>query len=160
VATNRLRRIPDGMSFETRGGVRLPGSPRSMGCASAAICRARPCLSTVLPAAWGISPLQIAKAHGATVTAVCSEPNAGQARSLGADVVIDYRKQDFTSGSVRYDGRLRCPRPPEVRRGRACAQSRRAMVTTLPNPALIARSVWQRMLGSREIKFGNHARPS
>lgn len=44
--------------------------------------------------------VQIAKARGATETAVCSERNAGRARSLGADVVIDYRKQDFTAGST------------------------------------------------------------
>lgn len=45
--------------------------------------------------------VQIAKAQGATVTAVCSDRNAERARSLGADAVINYRSQDFTSGSLR-----------------------------------------------------------
>lgn len=51
----------------------------------------------------GIFVLQIAKALGAEVTAVCSAGKAEQARALGADHVIDYMKEDFTKGGERYD---------------------------------------------------------
>jgi NADPH:quinone reductase-like Zn-dependent oxidoreductase len=47
--------------------------------------------------------VQIAKVFGAEVTAVCKGANAGFVRSLGADTVIDYIKEDFTKGSLRYD---------------------------------------------------------
>ena len=47
--------------------------------------------------------MQIAKALGAEVTAVCSTRNVEQARSLGADRVIDYTREDFTLGGERYD---------------------------------------------------------
>jgi NADPH:quinone reductase-like Zn-dependent oxidoreductase len=47
--------------------------------------------------------VQIAKALGAKVTGVCSTRNVAMVRSLGADQVIDYTKQDFTAGSQRYD---------------------------------------------------------
>jgi NADPH:quinone reductase-like Zn-dependent oxidoreductase len=50
----------------------------------------------------GTYAIQIAKALGAEVTAVCSAPNVEIARSLGADLVIDYRVEDFTSRSERY----------------------------------------------------------
>src|SRR4051812_37505533 len=51
----------------------------------------------------GTFAVQIAKALGAEVTAVCSPRNLEQARSIGADHVIDYTKEDFTLGDQRYD---------------------------------------------------------
>jgi NADPH:quinone reductase-like Zn-dependent oxidoreductase len=51
----------------------------------------------------GTFAVQIAKALGAEVTAVCSTRNVDHARSLGADHVIDYTRGDFTKGSRRYD---------------------------------------------------------
>jgi NADPH:quinone reductase-like Zn-dependent oxidoreductase len=51
----------------------------------------------------GTFAVQIARAYGADVTAVCSERNAELVRSIGADHVIDYRRQDFTRGDQLYD---------------------------------------------------------
>ena len=51
----------------------------------------------------GTFAIQIAKALGAEVIAVCSTPNVDIARSLSADHVIDYIQEDFTRGDQRYD---------------------------------------------------------
>jgi NADPH:quinone reductase-like Zn-dependent oxidoreductase len=51
----------------------------------------------------GTFAVQIAKSFGAEVTAVCSTRNLDQARSIGADHVIDYTAVNFTKNSQRYD---------------------------------------------------------
>lgn len=51
----------------------------------------------------GTFAVQIAKAFGAEVTAVCSAKNAEMVRALGADHVIDYAQEDFTKGGSKYD---------------------------------------------------------
>lgn len=56
----------------------------------------------------GTFAVQIAKALGADVTAVTNTGNFALVRSLGADHVIDYTKEDFTRGAQRYDVIIDC----------------------------------------------------
>jgi len=56
----------------------------------------------------GTFAVQIAKAFGAKVTGVCSTRNVDMVRSIGADRVIDYTQEDFTTRSEPYDLLLDC----------------------------------------------------
>ncbi len=51
----------------------------------------------------GTTALQIARHYGAKVTGVCSTANIAMVRSLGAEEVIDYTKEDYSKRSERYD---------------------------------------------------------
>lgn len=72
----------------------------------------------------GTYAVQLAKAYGATVTAVCSGSKVERVRALGADHVIDYKQQDFADGSQRYDLIL------DIAGNTAVAKLRRALTTT------------------------------
>jgi NADPH:quinone reductase-like Zn-dependent oxidoreductase len=76
----------------------------------------------------GTFAVQIAKALGAEVTAVCSTRNIEQARSLGADHVIDYTAEDFTRSGRRYDAIL------DVAGSKSWSQCRRVLN---PNATLV-----------------------
>jgi NADPH:quinone reductase-like Zn-dependent oxidoreductase len=51
----------------------------------------------------GTFAVQIARSFGAGVTGVCSTPNVDVVRSLGAERVVDYTREDFTHGGERFD---------------------------------------------------------
>jgi NADPH:quinone reductase-like Zn-dependent oxidoreductase len=69
----------------------------------------------------GIFAVQIAKALGAEVTAVCSAAKAGTVRAIGADHVIDYALEDFSRSGHQYDVIL------DVGGGRSLSELRRAL---------------------------------
>src|SRR5262249_47682361 len=56
----------------------------------------------------GTFAVQIAKSYGAHVTGVCSGRNRDMVKSIGADEVVDYTKEDFTKGGPVYDVILDC----------------------------------------------------
>jgi NADPH:quinone reductase-like Zn-dependent oxidoreductase len=69
----------------------------------------------------GTFAVQIAKSFGASVTGVCSTRNVDMVRSIGADEVIDYTKEDFTQTEQRYDVML------DMVGNRALSDCRRAL---------------------------------
>jgi NADPH:quinone reductase-like Zn-dependent oxidoreductase len=100
---SRLAHKPDNVSFEQAGCVPFAASIALQGLKKGGI--ASGCKVLVVGASGGIGScaMQIAKASGAEVTGVCSTQNVELVRSLGADDVIDYTKEDFAKGDRQYD---------------------------------------------------------
>ncbi len=102
--TETLVRKPAGITFEQAAAVPVSGCTALQALRDVAgVQPGQPVL--IIGAAGGVGTLavQIAKAFGAQVTAVCSGPKADLVRSIGADDVIDYTREDFTGGLRRWD---------------------------------------------------------
>jgi NADPH:quinone reductase-like Zn-dependent oxidoreductase len=94
---------PQTVSFEDAAAVPLAGMTALQGLRAGKIQPGQKVLINGATGGVGTIALQIAKSLGAEVTAVCSTRNIELVRSIGADHVIDYTKQDFTKGDQRYD---------------------------------------------------------
>ncbi len=97
-------RMPDGVAFEAAGATAVAGLTALQGLRAQA--NTQPGEEVLINgAAGGVGTfaVQIAKALGAQVTAVCSARNVDMVKRLGADHVIDYTRADFVPGGARFD---------------------------------------------------------
>src|SRR5438094_2649484 len=94
---------PANVTFEQAGCVAWAGFTALQGLRQGKIRPGQKVLINGATGGVGTFAVQIAKSFGADVTAVCSTGKVDLVRSIGADHVIDYTKEDFTKGDQRYD---------------------------------------------------------
>jgi len=94
---------PSNVPFEQAASVPLAGLTALQGLREGKIQPGQKVLINGATGGVGTFAVQIAKSIGAEVTAVCSTRNVDLVRSIGADHVIDYTKEDFTKSEQRYD---------------------------------------------------------
>ena len=101
---DKLARKPAKLSFEQAAVVSISALTALQGLRDAGKVQAGQRV-LIIGASGGVGSfaVQIAKAFGAEVTGVCSAAKADLVRSLGADHVIDYAREDFAGGPRRYD---------------------------------------------------------
>ena len=91
--------------------------------------------------------MQIAKALGAAPTAVCGPSNVDFVRSLGAGIVIDHSREDFTRGREQYNVVFDTVAMSSFGACRHLLKPSGSYVTTLPNPGVFLRYPVQSIAG-------------
>ena len=99
----RIAPKPANLSFEQAAAVPVSALTALQAVRRARVRAGRKVLIIGASGGVGTFAVQIAKAFGAEVTGVCSTGKADLVRSLGADHVIDYTREDFADGEHRYD---------------------------------------------------------
>jgi NADPH:quinone reductase-like Zn-dependent oxidoreductase len=103
----------------------------------------------------GTFAVQLAKQYGAHVTGVCSTSNVELVKSLGADRVIDYTREDFTSSGESYDAILDVVGKTSYSRCKNVLKKEGLYLATLPTIAIVLQTVWTSIVGGKRVKFGD-----
>jgi NADPH:quinone reductase-like Zn-dependent oxidoreductase len=147
---------PANLSFEEAATLPTAGCTALQGLRKGRIQDARRVLINGASGGVGTFAVQIAKAFGTEVTAVCSTNNVGAMRSIGADHTIDYTQVDFATRGERYDLIL------AANGDRTIWEYRRALtadgcyvMTGGSNRQLTDALLFGRLLSMRRQRFGN-----
>ena len=101
----------------------------------------------------GTAAVQLAKHFGAEVTGVCSTTNLELVKSLGADKVIDYTKEDFTKTDQTYDIIFDTVAKSSFSRCKNSLTQKGVYLTTLPTLTIMFQVLWTSKIGSKKAKF-------
>jgi NADPH:quinone reductase-like Zn-dependent oxidoreductase len=102
----------------------------------------------------GMYAIQLAKHYGAEVTGVCSTPKVEMVKSLGADMVIDYTKEDFTKNAQTYDIIFDTVGKTSVSRSLRSLKEKGMYIFATFGLAMLIRALWLTRRSSKRAIFG------
>lgn len=103
----------------------------------------------------GTFAVQLAKQFGADVTGVCSTTNLDLVKSLGADRVIDYTKQDFTANGETYDVVFDTVAKSSFSRCQGSLKKKGIYLSTLPTGPLLLRMLWTAKMSNKKAIYAD-----
>jgi NADPH:quinone reductase-like Zn-dependent oxidoreductase len=101
----------------------------------------------------GAYAVQLAKYFGAEVSGVCSTANVASVRSLGADNVIDYTKEDFTNSGQTYDVIFDAIGKSSFSRCQGTLTQKGIYLSTAPTLGVVLQMLRTSLFGSKKAKF-------
>jgi NADPH:quinone reductase-like Zn-dependent oxidoreductase len=102
----------------------------------------------------GTYAVQLARYYGAEVTGVCSAANAEMVKSLGADKVIDYTKEDFTKSDERYDFVFDVVGKTTFSQCKGILKRKGIYLENMLEIKDILKMIWTSIIGGKKIKGG------
>ena len=102
----------------------------------------------------GTYAVQLAKHFGAEVTGVCSTANLEMVKSLGADKVIDYTKEDYAESGDSYDLILDTVGKTSFSHGKRSLKKNGVFLPVVMNLTELVQIVWTSMRGGKKVKGG------
>jgi NADPH:quinone reductase-like Zn-dependent oxidoreductase len=102
----------------------------------------------------GSAAVQLAKSFGANVTGVCSTVNIDLVKSLGADKVIDYTKEDFTQNGETYDMIFDTVKTISISRSLKSLYKKGIMILSAAGMSEMLQGVWISMTSSKKVMTG------
>lgn len=102
----------------------------------------------------GSAALQLAKSFGAMVTAVCSTANINLVKTIGADIVIDYTKEDFTQNGETYDVIIDTVNTISVSRSLKSLSKNGIMILSAAGMPEMIQGKWGSLTTGRKVMMG------